>query len=89
MDERIGARVPGETRFQAFLENFVELRLQGVNVADARRALRHPFGLLFFELEEVEIIAAVRDLFGAGEGLCRKRRRGKSRAEGRALFARR
>lgn len=65
VNERVGAGVPGEPRFEAFLKNFAELRLQGVDVADARSALRHPFGLLLLELDEVEVVATVRNFFGA------------------------
>src|SRR5437879_13362202 len=65
---------------ETFLEDFVELRLQRVNVRDTGGALSHPFGLLFFELEEIEIETAIRDFFGAflcffGNGEQRKARR--------------
>ncbi len=53
---------------ESFLENFVELGLQRVNVRDARRALGYPFGSLLFEFKEIEIETAVRNFFGAHEG---------------------
>ena len=82
MDECIGARMTRETCLEALLKNFVQLRLQGVNVADTRGALSHPFGLLFPELEEVEIVAAVRDVFGARERLVGNREEGKAGRKG-------
>src|SRR5438552_11646397 len=58
-----------KARLQSFLEDLVELRLERENVADAWRAGSHPFGLLFFEFKEVEIIAAILLFFGASERL--------------------
>src|SRR4029077_2650875 len=57
-----------KTRVEALLENLLKLRLQGVNMRDARRARRHPFCLLLFEFDKIEIEAAICDLFGAREG---------------------
>src|SRR5919109_30228 len=59
MHERIGADVPSVTRFEAFLENFIELGFERMNVSDARRAWRHPLGLLASELQEIEIKSAI------------------------------
>ena|SRR5436305_1491426 len=67
--ERIGAGMSIEARFESFLENFGELGLQRVNMRDAWGARRHPFFLLFFELEKIEIEAAVRNFLGSRESL--------------------
>src|SRR4029077_18103110 len=52
--ERICACVTNVTRLKPFLENFVKLGLERVNVSDARRARRHELSLLAFELQEIE-----------------------------------
>src|SRR5438445_12611504 len=70
-----------EAGVETFLENFVELRLQSMNVRDAGCAWGHPFGLLFFEFEEVEIETAVRNFFGAGESFFGNGKEGKSGRE--------
>ena len=41
--------------------------MQSEDVADARRARRHPFGLLFLEFEKIEIVAAIFLFFGSGK----------------------
>src|SRR5438876_11100833 len=70
-----------EAGFESFLKDFVELRLQSMNVRDAGCAWGHPFGLLFFEFEEIEIETAVRNSFGAGESFFGNGKEGKSRWE--------
>src|SRR3954468_24636782 len=40
--ERICTCVTSVTRLETFLENFVQLELERVNMSDARRARRHP-----------------------------------------------
>src|SRR4029077_11007786 len=52
--ERTCACVTSVTRLKPFLENFVKLGLERVNVSDARRARRHELSLLAFELQEIE-----------------------------------
>lgn len=84
VNERVRACMSIRARVEAFLENFVELGLQGVDVRDAGRAWRHPLGLLFFEFEEIKIKTAVRNFFGAcksffGNGEKRKTRRERER----------
>jgi len=69
MHKRVRARMSIKACIETFLENFVELRLQGVNVRDAGRAWRHPLGVLFFEFEKIEIETAVRDFLGARKSL--------------------
>ena len=59
MHERIRPRVALIALRQALGEDFFELRLQCVNVADARRRRRHISGLLFPELEKIEVVAAI------------------------------
>ena len=79
VNERIGFGVASETRVQSFLENFIELGFQCEDVADARRGGRHPFGLLLFELKEIEVVAAILLFLGAGEcffGNCEQREAG-------------
>src|SRR5260370_15207775 len=53
--EPVGACVTSVTRLEAFLENFVQLGLERVNVSNARRARRHPLRLLALALHEVEL----------------------------------
>src|ERR1700730_11236841 len=53
---------------EPFVEDFVELGLQSEDVADAGRGWRHPFGLLLFEFEEIEVVTAVRNFLGASKG---------------------
>src|SRR6266481_7676971 len=82
--ERIRASVTGVTRLQTFLENFVELKLERVNVSDAWGAGRHPLRLLVPELQEIEIESAIRNLLRAckrffGDGEQRKTRRQRER----------
>src|SRR5712692_6033314 len=74
MHERIRSCVSIEARVESFLENFVKLGLQCVNMRDAGRARCHPFALLFSEFEKVEVETAVRyflrareSFFGCGE----------------------
>src|SRR5436189_4816257 len=59
--ERIRACVTSVTRFETFLENFIELELERVNVPDTRRTRRHPVRLLALELQEIEIKSAIRN----------------------------
>src|SRR5436853_7523421 len=63
-----------KTRVEAFFEDFVQFRLKREDVTDAWRARRHPFGLLFFEFEKIEIVTAIllfpsagKSFFGNGE----------------------
>src|SRR5437773_5045813 len=63
----VRARMSSETHLKAFLENFVKLELQCVDVPNARSARRHPFCLLILELQEIEIKSAIRNLFSACE----------------------
>src|SRR4029077_21159426 len=63
--QRVRARGSSETRLKAFLEDFVKLGLQRVDVRDAGRAWRCPFSLIFLELQEIEIKSAIRNLFSA------------------------
>src|SRR5438876_12453555 len=65
--QRVRARVSSKTRLKAFLENLVKLELQCVDVCDAGRARREPLSLLVFELQEIEIKSAIRNLFSACE----------------------
>src|SRR5262245_46497980 len=69
--ERIGACVTSVTRFETFLENFIELELERVNVPDARRTRRHPLRLLAPELQKIEIKSAIRNFPGACKRLFR------------------
>src|SRR5947207_12878956 len=63
----IRAGMSSKTRLKAFLENFVKLGLQRMNVRDAGRAWRYPVSLIIFELQEIEIKSAIRNLFSACE----------------------
>ena len=72
--ECIRARMSTKALVEALLENLVELRLQGVNMRDAGRARRHPFGLLFFELNEIEVKTTVRNFFRARKSLVGSRK---------------
>src|SRR5262249_33709393 len=63
--ERVGAYVTSVTRFETFLENFIEFELERMNVPNARRARRHPLRLLALELQEIEIKSAIRNFPGA------------------------
>src|ERR1700738_3649243 len=56
-----------KARVEPFVEDFVELGLQSEDVADAGRGWRHPFGLLLFEFEEIEIVTAISLFFGASK----------------------
>src|SRR6266545_3250454 len=69
--ERICACVTSVTRLETFLENFVQLVLERVNVSDARRARRHPLRLLFLELQKIEIKSAIRNFVGPFERFLR------------------
>src|SRR5512133_2572588 len=60
--ERIGACVTSVTRLEAFLENFIQLELERVNMSDARRARRHKLRMLALELQEIAIESAIRNL---------------------------
>src|SRR5262249_57792958 len=62
--QRIGAGMTSITRIEAFLENFVELELERVDVPNAGCAQRHPLRLLFPELQEIKIKPAVCNFFG-------------------------
>src|SRR5215212_1804643 len=57
--ERICACVTSVTRFEAFLENFIELGLKRMNVPYAWRAWRHVLSLFPFELQKIEIKSAI------------------------------
>src|ERR1700722_268550 len=79
-------QVAGITGVQALSEKVFELRGEGVNVADARRAGRHAaFGVLL-EFDEVEIITAVLDGGGLGERLRRTREDGEAGRHGEGLL---
>src|SRR5437660_9139049 len=82
MDQSVGLRVTSKSRFKTFLENFVELGLQRVNVTDAGRARRHPFSLLLLEFEEIEIVAAVWNSFRARESFVGNREERKAWRQG-------
>src|SRR4051794_7376851 len=69
--ERICACVTSVTRLEAFLEDFVQLKLKRVNVPDTRRARRHPLCLLVFELQEIEIKSAIRNFLSSFERFVR------------------
>src|SRR5215217_6315874 len=69
--ERICACVTSVTRFEPFLENFIELGLKGMNVPYARRTWRHVLGLFPFELQKIEIESAIRHFSGASKRLFR------------------
>src|SRR5213075_462495 len=69
--ERIGACVTSVTRFKTFLENFIELELERVNMPDARRTRRHPLRLLALELQEIEIKSAIGNFVGPFERFLR------------------
>src|SRR5437016_4491604 len=69
-----------KTRFQTFLENFVELRLQRVDVRDAWCAWRQPLRLLLPELQEIKIKSAIRNLLRACKRFLRS---GEQRKPGR------
>src|SRR5262245_22721821 len=79
--ERICTCVTNVTRFEAFLENFIELGLERMNVPYAWRTRRHELSLLAPELQEIEIKSAIRNLLGAFEGFLRNRKQGKPRRE--------
>src|SRR4051812_41352186 len=68
-----------ESRFQAFGEDLVQLRLQSANVTGTGGARRHPISLLFLELAEIEVITTVLLFFGASEALFGDGEQGKSR----------
>src|SRR5438045_8299748 len=76
--ERIRACVTSVTRFKTFLENFIELELERVNVSDARRTRRHPLRLLVLELQKVEIKSAIRNFVGPFERFLRNRKQRES-----------
>src|SRR5947209_6383412 len=67
VNEPVGSGVAGVARVEPFLENFIELRLEGEDVTNARRGRRHRGFLLFFEFEEVEVVTAILLLPGAVE----------------------
>src|ERR1700756_5130794 len=69
--KRIGACVTSVTRLKTFLENFIELELERVNVPDARRTRRHPLRLFPPELQEIEVKSAIRNLVGPFERFLR------------------
>src|SRR4029077_5807782 len=79
--QRVRARVSSETRLKAFLEDFVKLGLQRVDVRDAGRAWRCPFSLIFLELQEIEIKSAIRNLFSARECFLRNGEQRKTRRQ--------
>src|SRR5438067_7144490 len=85
--QRVGARVPGETRFQTFLENFVQLKLERVDMPNAWRARSHPLRLLFLELQEIEIESAVRNFFRAREPFFRNGEQRKPRWQRQRLLS--
>ena len=51
--------VAGKPVFQAFGEDIFQLRLQGIDMTDARRAGRHALFRVFLEFDKIEIITAV------------------------------
>ena len=59
VNERIAARVSSKTRLHPFFENFIQLRLQRVDVRDAGSAGRRPFRLLLPKLQKIEIKSAI------------------------------
>src|ERR1051325_4254946 len=71
MHESIRPRVTSVTRFKTFLENLIKLRLERMNLPDARRARRHELSLLVLKLQEIEIKSAIRDFAGACKPLFR------------------
>src|SRR5262249_56356600 len=79
--QRIGAGMTSITRIEAFLENFVELELERVDVPDAGCARRHPLRLLFPELQEIEIKPAVWNFFGPCECFLRTPQQRKSQRQ--------
>src|SRR6266480_4187067 len=81
MHHRVRARVSCKTRLKAFLENFVKLGLQSVDVRNARRARRYPFSLIFLELQEIEIKSAIRNFFSACECFFRNGKQRKTRRQ--------
>src|SRR5258705_2230756 len=60
--QRVRASVSSKARLQTFFENFFKLKLQRMYVSDAGRARRYPLRLLLFELQEIKIKSAVRNL---------------------------
>src|SRR4029077_8944145 len=81
VNERICARVTSVTRLEAFLENFVQLELERVNVSDARRARRQPLRLLAPELQKIEIKSAIRNFVGPFERFLRNGEQRKARRQ--------
>src|SRR5678815_5945679 len=69
--ERVGPCVTSVARLKAFLENFVQLELERVNVSDARRARRHVLSLLALKLQKIEIKSAIRNFVGPFERFLR------------------
>src|SRR5437764_11730456 len=78
MHEHVRPFVSSKARLQAFVENFIELRLQRVHMPNARRARRHPFCLLLLELEEIKVKTAVWDFLCASKCLLRNREQRKT-----------
>src|SRR5439155_1147009 len=79
--QTIGDGLPRVARFHAFLEDLIELRFERVNLSDARRARRHPLGLLVSALQEIEIKSAIRNFLAACESLFRNGEQRKARRQ--------
>src|SRR5215469_13872967 len=60
VNEPICAGMTSVARFEPFLEDFIELGLERMNVPNARRTRRHELSLLALELQEIEIKSAIR-----------------------------
>src|SRR5262245_53244036 len=58
--ESICARMTSITHLKTFLENFIELGLERMNVPDAWRTRRHELSLLALKLQKIEIKSAIR-----------------------------
>src|SRR5262245_31598852 len=69
--ESIRARMTSITRFKTFLENFIELGLERMNMPYARRTRRHELSLLALKLQKIEIKSAMRYFPGACKSLFR------------------
>src|SRR5688572_29834632 len=81
--------VPGMARIaprSSFGKNLRELRLQREDVRNRWGRWRHVVGLIFFELAEIEIIAARIDLRRAEQGTLTRGEERQSRRKGERLL---
>lgn len=78
--------VSGVAVLEAFFGDFLEFVFEGVDVGDAGGGRGHVFGGVFFELDEVEVVAAVGDGFCAVESALADGEESEARGQGEGFL---